>query len=230
MDFLKKLSDAIRFNDDDFDDDDDEEYYREIAKLEKKQKEKAEKAEKAESNRRNSSTLRNKDTSTRPDAKERKTTYSKDRRETGTSMRNSQNSRSNGTYVKRSSASQRVLRQTDDSSSKRATRSDNVYRLRGTKSKISFYDAKTFEDAQLVCDQLSEGVGVVVRFGKENGSECQRVMDFIAGCIYAINGNIHAASEEFFIFTPQGVELSGDEISSMIKDSGFGVPTFNKML
>lgn len=229
MDFLKKLSDAIRFSDEDFDDDDDEEYYREIAKLEKKQKEKAAKAEKAESNRRNSMALRNKESSSRSDSKERKTTYTKDRRETGNSVRNSQNNRSNGTYVKRAAATQGASRQTDNYSSKRVNRTDNVYRLRGTKSKISFYDAKTFEDAQLVCDQLSEGVGVVVRFGK-NGGESQRVMDFIAGCIYAINGNIHAASDEFFIFTPQGVELSGDEISSMIKDSGFGVPTFNKML
>ncbi len=221
MDFLKKLSDAIRFTDDDFDDDDDEEYYREIAKLEKKKKEK----EKAEKSRRNASALR-----TREALKDKKNSYTRDRRETGSPSRNVQNSRNNVSQVKKTLVSQGTSRQTDNYSSKRVTRSDNLYRLRESKAGISFYDARTFEDAQLVCDKLADGNGVIVRFSKSGTGDSQRVMDFIAGCVYAINGNIHAASDEFFIFTPKGMELSGDEIASMIKDSGFGVPTFNKML
>ena len=38
--------------------------------------------------------------------------------------------------------------------------------------------------------------------------DAQRIMDFISGCIYAINGKYHQISKYIFIFTPENVDIS----------------------
>ena len=43
--------------------------------------------------------------------------------------------------------------------------------------------------------------------------DAQRIMDFISGCIYAINGKYHQISKYIFIFSPENVDISGDSLS-----------------
>jgi FtsZ-interacting cell division protein YlmF len=96
-------------------------------------------------------------------------------------------------------------------------------------SEISIYNVKNFEDATLVCDKLVSGLPIIVSFDDPNSPNSQRVMDFIAGCIYTLNGSLHTVSDRIFLFSPEGVDVSGDYIN-MVKENSFGVPTFNKMI
>ena len=43
--------------------------------------------------------------------------------------------------------------------------------------------------------------------------DAQRIMDFISGCIYAINGKYHQIAKYIFIFSPENVDISGDSLS-----------------
>lgn len=96
-------------------------------------------------------------------------------------------------------------------------------------SEIEIYKAKTFSDAQVVCDSLASGVAIIVSFLEMDVEDSQRIMDFICGSIYVLQGNIHTISDQIYLFTPNDVEVSGDYVS-MVQKSGFGVPTFNKMI
>jgi len=94
-------------------------------------------------------------------------------------------------------------------------------------SDIRIFKAYKFEDAQVVCDSLTSGKAIIVSFEESDLAETQRIMDFICGSIYVLEGNIHTISEKIFLFSPKDVDVSGDYMS-MVARNGFGVPTFNK--
>lgn len=84
-----------------------------------------------------------------------------------------------------------------------------------------------FEDAQEICDTLLDGRATVVNLEGFDPDDAQRIMDFISGCIYAINGKLHQISRYIFIFCPDNVDISGDDIESM-PEMEFGVPTLSR--
>ncbi|MDD6102972.1 MAG: cell division protein SepF [Clostridiales bacterium] len=96
-------------------------------------------------------------------------------------------------------------------------------------SEISIYNVENFSDAREVCDKLVEGSPIIVNFTNPASEDSQRVMDFIAGCIYVIDGNLHVISNTIFLFSPNGIDVSGDYLN-MVQGNAFGVPTFNKMI
>ena len=85
----------------------------------------------------------------------------------------------------------------------------------------------TFADSQEICDMLLEGRAVVVNLEGFDPLEAQRIMDFISGCVYSINGRLHQISRYIFIFSPDSIDISGDYLDIADED-GFGVPTINQ--
>ena len=85
----------------------------------------------------------------------------------------------------------------------------------------------TFADSQDICDLLLEGRAVVVNLEGFDPLEAQRIMDFISGCVYSINGRLHQISRYIFIFSPDSIDISGDYLDIAAED-GFGVPTINQ--
>lgn len=85
----------------------------------------------------------------------------------------------------------------------------------------------SFEDSQDICDMLLTGRAVVVNLEGFDPENAQRIMDFISGCVYALNGKLHQISRYIFIFSPDTIDISGDYLDIM-PDMGFDVPTLNK--
>ncbi len=84
-----------------------------------------------------------------------------------------------------------------------------------------------FGDAQDACEMLMEGHAVVVNLEGMDLTEAQRIMDFIYGCIFSMQGNLHQISRYIFIFAPENVDISGDYLQ-LSEDKDFSVPTLNK--
>ena len=85
----------------------------------------------------------------------------------------------------------------------------------------------TFADSQDICDMLLDGRAVVVNLEGFDPLEAQRIMDFISGCVYSINGRLHQISRYIFIFSPESIDISGDYLD-VVPEDGFGVPTINQ--
>lgn len=69
---------------------------------------------------------------------------------------------------------------------------------------------QSFEDTQMVIDNLLGGKSVVLNLENLKSDAAQRVLDFVSGAIYALNGNIRKVSKGIFILAPQGVDISGN--------------------
>lgn len=83
-------------------------------------------------------------------------------------------------------------------------------------------------EAQQVCSLLMENHPVVVNLEGIDLMEAQRIMDFIAGCIFAINGNMCQVSRYIFIFSPQDIDISGDYLKSLETEESYNIAAFNQ--
>lgn len=78
------------------------------------------------------------------------------------------------------------------------------------------------KDAESICDTLLSGSPVVVNFCGVERNDRQRIMDFVCGCIYSIDGNMEIIKkEEMYIFSPAGISLIGD-----VSPDSESIPTF----
>lgn len=85
----------------------------------------------------------------------------------------------------------------------------------------------TFEDSQEICDMLLSGRAAVINLEGLDVDLAQRIMDFISGSVYSMNGKLHQISSFIFIISPESVDISGD-YSDILQSNGFEVPTLNK--
>lgn len=61
---------------------------------------------------------------------------------------------------------------------------------------------QTFESAQQAADGLKEGHQQIVNMEKASPEVCARVIDFLSGVIYALDGYIERVGEKVYLFTP----------------------------
>ena len=76
-----------------------------------------------------------------------------------------------------------------------------------------------FNEAQIVADFLKEGKTIVVNLEGIEISQAQRIIDFIGGATFAVDGSLKAISNNIFIVAPGNIEVSGDLRDEIISDS-----------
>ena len=76
-----------------------------------------------------------------------------------------------------------------------------------------------FNEAQIVADFLKEGKTIVVNLEGIEISQAQRIIDFIVGASFAVDGSLKAISNNIFIVAPGNIEVSGDLRDEIISDS-----------
>ena len=76
-----------------------------------------------------------------------------------------------------------------------------------------------FNEAQIVADFLKEGKTIVVNLEGIEISQAQRIIDFIGGASFAVDGSLKAISNNIFIVAPGNIEFSGDLRDEIISDS-----------
>lgn len=115
---------------------------------------------------------------------------------------------------------------------KNVNNSNNVSKvvpIRNTQKSLEVCIMKptSFEDSQDICDMLLSGRAAVINLEGFDVDIAQRVMDFVSGAVYALNGKLHQISSYIFIISPDSVDISGDYLD-LIRQNGFEVPTLSK--
>ncbi len=109
------------------------------------------------------------------------------------------------------------------------TKNDKIVPIRSTPKgfEVSIMKPTSFEDSQDICDILMSGRVAVINLEGFDIDIAQRIMDFVSGSVYAVNGKLHQISNYIFIVTPENVDISGDYLE-LLESNGFEVPTLNK--
>jgi cell division inhibitor SepF len=80
-----------------------------------------------------------------------------------------------------------------------------------------------YEDAQEICDQIKSRKPVVVNLEKVEYPTAQRIMDFLSGTCYSLNGTIQRVANNIFVIAPENVDVSGD-FKEELKTKGVILP------
>ncbi|MBP5160152.1 MAG: cell division protein SepF [Lachnospiraceae bacterium] len=92
---------------------------------------------------------------------------------------------------------------------------------------ICIMKPRTFEDSQDICDVLLSERAAIINLNEFDINLAQRIMDFVSGAVYSMNGKLYQISDVIFIVSPESVDISGD-YSDILEQSGFEVPTLLK--
>ncbi len=76
--------------------------------------------------------------------------------------------------------------------------------------KVIVAEPDSFDDAQGLADHLKSRRQVILNLENTTPEIAQRIVDFVSGTTYALEGNSQQVGKTIFIFTPSNVEISKD--------------------
>ena len=87
-------------------------------------------------------------------------------------------------------------------------------------SQIALYEPRLYADVRQIATQLLKGQAVIVNFTQMDDKNARRVVDFLNGATFAIDGGIKRIGKEIFLCTPKNYEVSGNLSDGMKMDNG----------
>lgn len=76
-------------------------------------------------------------------------------------------------------------------------------------SKIALFEPKVYSDSRAIASQILGGEAVIVNFTQIDEAQAKRILDFLGGAVYAVNGEIERIGQSIFLVTPDTFEISG---------------------
>lgn len=84
----------------------------------------------------------------------------------------------------------------------------NVYSANSTEVKVM--KPASFDDVRDICDTILSKKVVILNMEGLDLSVAQRIIDFMSGACYAVDGNLQKVSNYIFAITPKSIDISGD--------------------
>lgn len=76
------------------------------------------------------------------------------------------------------------------------------------KVNVVVIEPRAYDEAQEIIDNLKEGRPVVINFEDTDRELARRIIDFLSGGAYALDGTTEKISNYVFLFVPKGVEIT----------------------
>ncbi len=89
-----------------------------------------------------------------------------------------------------------------------------------TQAKVHVVEPRNFNDAQRIADKYKIGIPVILNLQQVDANLSKRILDFVSGLTYALDGGIQKVAEKVFMLTPKNVDVS-DEEKRRLQEKGF---------
>ena len=89
-----------------------------------------------------------------------------------------------------------------------------------TQLKVVLVKPERFEDASTIADHLNNKRTVVLNLESTNKEVSRRLVDFLSGCAYALDGKIKKIAISTYIITPYNVDFVGDNLMDELENNG----------
>lgn len=76
-------------------------------------------------------------------------------------------------------------------------------------SKMILFEPRAYSESQQIADYLKKRNAVVVNLKRVTPDQAKRIVDFLSGTLYAINGDIQKLGGGIFLCTPNNVNVEG---------------------
>jgi len=103
-------------------------------------------------------------------------------------------------------------------------RNSNLVSIHTNKAmKIVVCEPESFEEGQVLADHLKNRKQVILNFENTPPEVSQRIIDFLSGTTYALEGHSQQLGKNIFLFTPSNVEIARDQ-RALLRKNGFHYP------
>lgn len=99
----------------------------------------------------------------------------------------------------------------------------NLTSIKQTSSKVVLVEPRSYSEVQAIADNVINRRSVVINLERIEYQQAKRIIDFLSGTVYALNGDIQKLGTQTFLCTPDNVEISGT-----ISDLSFDEEEFDK--
>ena len=89
-----------------------------------------------------------------------------------------------------------------------------------TKLAVVLVKADQFNNVADIADHLKNKMTVVLNLETTDKETSKRMLDFMSGVTYAIEGKIKRVASDTYLITPLDVEIVGDDLISELENSG----------
>ena len=86
---------------------------------------------------------------------------------------------------------------------------DSFKEVQNAGSKMILLEPRAFSEAQQIADYLRNRNTVVVNLKRVTPDKAKRIIDFLSGTLYAINGTLQKLGSGIFLCTPNNVSVEG---------------------
>ena len=90
----------------------------------------------------------------------------------------------------------------------------------GNKQEVVLFRPVNFNDASKAADDLRSRRAVIVNMENVDKAMARRVVDFLSGCAYALDGKVKKVAQATYLFCPHNMEVVGDLENLQIETDG----------
>lgn len=106
-------------------------------------------------------------------------------------------------------------------------RQSNVVDINSKRPQVDFCFPKNLESARPVMESTQQGILSVVNLTGVEPRDAQRIVDFVGGATFALDGKITRINDDIILVTPAGVDVHDPAVQKTIKDNVKGyAPSF----
>ena len=80
----------------------------------------------------------------------------------------------------------------------------------GAKQEVVLFRPTSFNDTSKAADDLRNRKAVVLNLENVDKAMSRRVVDFLSGCVYAVDGSVKKVAQSCYIFCPHNMDVVGD--------------------
>ena len=85
-----------------------------------------------------------------------------------------------------------------------------VLNMHSGKQEVVLFHAKTFDDAAKASDELRRKKAVILNMENVDKGLTRRVVDFLSGSVYALEGSVKKVAQSTYLFCPHNMDVVGD--------------------
>ena len=78
------------------------------------------------------------------------------------------------------------------------------------KQEVVLFHAKAFDDAAKAANELRNKRAVILNMENVDKALTRRVVDFLSGCVYALDGQVKKIAQSTYLFCPHSMDIVGD--------------------
>lgn len=80
----------------------------------------------------------------------------------------------------------------------------------GAQVRVSLVHPRSYEEVEQIADHLKDRQPVIVSLDGVDKAVSRRIIDFVSGTTYALDGTVHRIGEGIFLFAPIHVTIDAD--------------------